>query len=511
MADIGAERRPGDGGQADMIAGRTVARNAFLNFAGQGVPLVVGTITIPFTIRWLGPNRFGILALVWVLIGYLNVFDLGLGRATTKFVAAAMGRDEREIPSLVGTAGAAQLLLGVVGAVVLWLGAPTLVDRVLSLPPSVAEEARGAFTVLALSAPVVLVSTSVRGVLEAAQRFDLVNAVRVPMGTMHFVLPLLGAAAGWPLSRIVLSILMLQAAGMVGQYLLCLRVFPALRRPRVEVRAFKRLLAFGGWVAVSGLVGPILVYLDRFAIAALLSIAAVGYYAAPYEIVTRLSIIPVSLVVALFPVFSAFHDAPRHLETLAARSLRALLLAMGVVIVATVALASDIVTVWLGPEVAGIVTVPLQILAAGVLVNSLAYVPYSLLQAIGRPDVTGKIHLVELPIHFVLVWVLVDSFGLVGAALAWSIRCAVDAVLLFLAAARLGPLGYGSLRSSGVPALAAWVVVLGLAALAVSSVPSFPLRVGALIVTLAGATMAMIQPGWRDRLVGLPSGSSSPP
>lgn len=474
---------------------RVIARNTLFNLAGQAIPLMVGAITIPFTIRWLGPARFGVLALVWVLIGYVTVLDLGFGRATTRFVAAAIGRDEREIPSLAGAALAAHALLGALGAVLLWSGAALLANA-LRLPAGIADEATGAFRVLAVCAPVVLISTSARGILEAAQRFDLVNAARLPMGAMNFLLPLVGAAAHWPLPRIVASILGMQVAGLLAQCMLCIRVLPGLRRPRFEYRTFKRLLRFGGWVAVSALVGPVLVYVDRFIIAAMVGIAAVGYYTAPYEVVTRLSIISVSLVVALFPVFSRGHQSPAMLDTLASRSLRTLLLTMGAVVIATILLAEDIVRLWLGSEFASIVTTPFQILAVGVLMNSLASVPYALLQAIGRPDITAKIHLIELPIHLILVWALVSRFGLVGAALAWSIRVTVDAALLFVAAARHGPLTFRSLRASIAPTFLPLLSFLAVAGVAASVLHSLPLRVAALASVL-GAT-AVLHPQVRD-------------
>jgi O-antigen/teichoic acid export membrane protein len=492
-----------------VIAGRRVGRDACFNLAGQAAPLVVGALTIPLTIRWLGMDRFGVLALVWVLIGYFNVFDLGLGRAMTKFVASAIAKRERDIASLVGTALATHALLGLAGAIGIWVAAPTFVDRILNLPPDLAEEAKGALSVLALSVPVALLSTSLRGVLEAAQRFDLVNAVRAPIGGMYFLLPLVGARAGWQLPQIVLAVFLLQAMGAVVQYILCIRVFPVLRRPRAELRMLRQLLAFGGWVAVSGIVGPLLVYLDRFAIGALVSIAAVGQYAAPYEVVTRLSIIPMSLVAVLFPLFSAELLRPRHLEALAVRSLRTLLFTMGAGSLVTLVLAGDIVRLWLGVPFQDVVTVPLQILSVGVFVNSLAYVPYTLLQARGRPDITGKLHLMELPLHFALVWVLVSAFGLVGAAVAWSIRVTIDAALLFVAAARFGHLSYRSLSSSGLPALAAGVAVLGMVALGISIVPSLPVRVCALLLTLGGAALVLLPSGLARPARSLLLGSSS--
>lgn len=199
------------------------------------------------------------------------------------------------------------------------------------------------------------------------------------------------------------------------------------------------LVGFGGWVTVSSVIGPILVYLDRFMIGALLSMAAVAYYAAPYEMVTRLWIVPTSLGVALFPAFSTLigRGQQERLLALLSRSVKWVLLTLGPTVIIVITLARDILQLWLGSAFAAESTLILQILAVGVLVNSLAHVPYSLIHALGRPDLTAKFHLAELPLHVLLAWWLIGRWGAPGAALAWSIRVAVDALLLFIAACRL--------------------------------------------------------------------------
>jgi len=65
----------------------------------------------------------------------------------------------------------------------------TLLHRVLHVAPALDAEARGAFLYLALSVPFVVLSLSLRAILEAAQRFDLVNLIRTPSGAVVFVVP----------------------------------------------------------------------------------------------------------------------------------------------------------------------------------------------------------------------------------------------------------------------------------------------------------------------------------
>ena len=82
------------------VPNKLIVRNTVLNLVGLVVPLAVGFVTIPMVVRALGNERFGILALVWVVLGYFGLFDLGLGRTTTRYVADCLGRNDkiRQLP-----------------------------------------------------------------------------------------------------------------------------------------------------------------------------------------------------------------------------------------------------------------------------------------------------------------------------------------------------------------------------------------------------------------------------
>ena len=95
------------------IGSRMLARNTLLNLIGRVAPLVVGIVTMPYVIRHLGPDRFGLLSLAWMVVGYFALFDLGIGPATTKFVAELFGKGEMDkLPELVWTALASQTCMG---------------------------------------------------------------------------------------------------------------------------------------------------------------------------------------------------------------------------------------------------------------------------------------------------------------------------------------------------------------------------------------------------------------
>jgi O-antigen/teichoic acid export membrane protein len=70
-------------GQASLINNRLLVTNVFWNLLGMGIPLLVAIFTIPLLIDGLGISRYGILTIVWMIIGYFNLFDLGIGTVLT--------------------------------------------------------------------------------------------------------------------------------------------------------------------------------------------------------------------------------------------------------------------------------------------------------------------------------------------------------------------------------------------------------------------------------------------
>lgn len=435
------------------ISGKLLAHNMLLNLIGQGLPLLVGVVSVPFIIRGLGTDRFGLLSLAWVVLGYFAIFDLGLGRATTKFVAEALGKgEEKEIPRIAWTSVTVQALFGLLGSMVLIALTPLLVGRILNVPPVLIGEAKVMFYILAPSVPIILISSSFQGILEAFQRFDLVTAVKIPSSTLTFLLPLLGLYFGFRLPGIVMLTLLARIGALLVYIMLDFRIMPQLRKYSGSLSLFPHLFSFGGWVTVTNIVGPILVYLDRFLIGSLLSMASVAYYSAPYEMVTRLSIISTSLSVTLFPAFSSLEgvENKEKIGTIFARSVKYILLTLGPVVLIVMLFARDILGLWLGTEFLLESTIVLQVLALGVLINSLAHTPFALLQGVGRPDLPAKFHLFELLIYIGIAWLLVSKWGINGAAMAWTLRVTLDTFLLFGAVFWVYKLSSQTLSINGV-------------------------------------------------------------
>ncbi len=419
-----------------------LARDTVLNMLGQGVPLVLAFFAMPFLTRALGAARFGILSLGWVLLGYFTLFDLGLGRALTKVVSERLDSDRAgEIPSVIWTSLAAMLVLGLVGALATAGASPVLVYHILTVPPELQQETVRAFLVAAVSVPVIIATAGFRGLLEARGRFDLANAVRLPLSAAMLLVPLALLPFTHSLVALFGSLLIVRVCGLIAHAWLAARLFPAVAaHPHVRRDLLRPLLTLGGWMTVSNVLSPIMATFDRFLIGSVESVADVGYYSAPFEAVTKLWLLPLALAGVLFPRFAAPSDeALDGVSPTYRRSIVAMFAALFPMTVAVAAFAPDGLRIWLGPEFAARSTGVVRLLAVGVLLNSVAHVPFAMLQARGRPDLTAKLHLAEVVPYGALLWVLIARFGIAGAAAAWTARVAGDTAALMVMGRRFVP------------------------------------------------------------------------
>jgi O-antigen/teichoic acid export membrane protein len=416
-----------------LTSSRVLARNSALNLAGQVLPLVVAAVAIPLLIRGLGAERFGILTLAWAAIGYFGLFEFGLSRALTQAVAARLGADNHEdLPTVMWSALLLLFGLGVVGGAVLSLATPLLVKDVLDVPSELQREAILAFWILAASLPLVLLSVGLRGVMEAYQHFGMATALRVPLSAFMYLGPLISLTFSRSLVPAVTMVAIGRAAGCAAHLIVCIRAYPALRQPvRFHRAPVLALVRYGGWSTVSNIISPLMVTMDRFLIGALLPLATVTHYVTPYEVVTKLIIIPIAMLGAVFPVFASTFEVKRdRMVAIYERSLRLVGIAMFPVILVAIGLAHEGLGLWVGSALPAVSAVVLQVLAVGAFTNGIAQVPLSALQGSGRPDLVAKLHMVELPFYAVGLWFFATTWGLPGVALAWTARVTIDALAL---------------------------------------------------------------------------------
>lgn len=428
---------------------RPAFRNVAYNLAGQVLPMAIAIVSLPMLARHAGTERLGFLGLAWSLIGYFALLDLGLSRIVTRRVALADQHHTLAAENRVVRRLCVQLLIvaAVVSGLLAFIVQPGWIVGATASPALLAE-ARWSLPILFITIPATVVTGLLRGALEGMQRFAKANLLRSTFGALSYAAPLAVLPFRNDLFALTLSIALVRFLSLFAHAWWALRALDAHAQaqrtaltspPEVPVPSIAAMVREGGWLTVSNVVGPLMVTFDRFAVAAIVSLTAASYYFVPQEIALRLLVVPGAVATTIFPMLARLQDGSvdRHrisrdaLLAIAAASLPACALLAG--------LAPVLLSVWMGTEFAAYAAPVAAIIAVGLFANCCAQAPFAWIQAAGRADVTGRLHLIQLPLYAVILVTLTWRFGVIGAASAWSIRALADFGMLFVASSRLFP------------------------------------------------------------------------
>ena len=412
-----------------------IISNTFFSISSKVIPILISLVCIPIIIKGLGEEKYGAFTIALVFIGYFNLFDLGLGRAVTKLISERIGKDkDQEIANIFKTGVTLTFILGIIGGLVFYVISEPITIRYLKPPKEFVDEVLRGLTFLAIGIPFAIMINSYRGVLEALHEFKSITWVQIVLGAITY----LGVII---LMQFTIDLAFL-IAYLSGVKIIHFLIYRAISNSKLKTDSLAQnfdktyvneLFSFGGWITVSTIVSPLMTALDRLVVASKEGMENVAYYSTASEITQRVGVLPSALVSVLFPVFSRnqnFND--RQNSKIYKASFNLLLLASGIFGIGFICFGKDFLSVWIDESFAQESYFVLQIITVGALFNFLARIPFSFIQGVGRPDITAKFHIIELPIFLILLFVLTDRFGIVGAAFASSSRMILDFIFLHI-------------------------------------------------------------------------------
>jgi len=408
-----------------------VARNTVINVAGGGVSILVTLATVPAYLSVIGLERYGVLALAWMLLGYFGLFSFGLGRATSHKIAQLANASPSERNEVFWAALWLNMLFGLLGAVLLLPVGYFAFDMISDLTSPMSMEARQVLPWIAISVPVATVSGVFVGALQGRERFVEINVIGSAGSVLMSVLPLIVALFHGPeLKWLVAASLASRVLTSALLFYCCRFSVPALRPCLPRLALSRELLSFGGWITVANVVTPLLATFDRFIIASTIGAAAVSQYIIPFNLLSRIWILPDGLTNTLFPKFS-LSGGGSQTAVLKLKSMRALMLVLTPLVLVGISAIEPFLILWVGFNVSTYSAPVAHMLFFGFWINSLARLPYVSLQAQGRPDEIAILSLIEVPPYALALFLGLYWAGIKGAAIVWTIRVALDAIILF--------------------------------------------------------------------------------
>jgi O-antigen/teichoic acid export membrane protein len=485
-----------------------------MNFATQIAISALAVIAIPTIVHGLGDERFGLLSVCWLLLGYVGFLDLGMGQATVNLLASKISEGKMEEA---GRVLRTAFVLGIALSIAFIVLFETLYElglaSFLNLSPAIMDEARISLQLFAIGIPPVLLMGILRSVPLSMNRFDLVNLLQ----TLGAALQWLGSIAVIYLGGSLVEVIALFVAtryliaGLL--YLYVRRIFPSRSggsKPAGE-SPLRRLLAFGGWVSIAQLIGPLLLVLERVIISRTSSPEWITYFAIPQDTMLKLVIIPMSLASTLYPVVSArwgMPDGAAFSRRIYHDSVRYTYYMLIPVIFIGVVFSRDILRIWLGDAFAERSGEVFAMVAFGVLFHALAQLPNTLILGSGRPQITAKLLLVELVPYLALCYWFTSMWGVWGTGLAWLLRVVIETTYLFLRVRGLWEgtesiAAYSYLWKGAVLLVCCGLPVLGARYLGMGTITSVAVMAGFMVVYSVSLWFVVFDNEDRGRLLGV--------
>lgn len=400
----------------------SIAKNSFFNIAGYLIPGLLSVPILGYMARELGIEEFGLFTLILSIVGYASIFDIGITRSVIREIAIYK-HNKQEIIKILSTSTLIILLLGVLAAFLIIMF-NTQITNLLKVSTNIKEEFNRCLIIMSLSIPSFLVTQVWCSLLEGKEEFLKLNIYKSISSTLVILLPAIGLFWGHSLTYVIIGLL-------ISRFISMFLIFQFCKGYRFVIKfdklVFSRLITFGGWIAVSNIVSPIMSYFDRFILANRMGSDIVGFYTGPSEAIARIGIFPSAIARTIFPMLSS-----NRVDSFKIKRYSYILIIISVVPFALffAGFAEEILTIWLGDSFASKSSLVFQILTLGLMFNSIAQVPFASIQASGNSKVTALLHLIECLPYLILLWWLITNYGIVGAAWAWTIRMFVDMILL---------------------------------------------------------------------------------
>lgn len=404
-------------------------RNILANFMGQGWVILVNAFAVPFYIKLMGIEAYGLVGFYITVQAVFNYFlDFGLSTTINREVArySAFPQKNNETRSLVRTLGTVYWVIGVfLGLLVIltsgWIAGNWI--NVEDLPISIVKQTLMVMGVVVIFQwPLSFYQGALMGLQELVL-LNRLNALAVTFRTLSTLIVL------WLVSPTILAFFCWQVAISLIQVFvtafLLWRKLPASKDPvRFDLNLLKSIWRFAVGMSLTSFLSFFLSQADRIVLSKLVTLEMFGYYTVAVTANSAFRVIYSQIASAIFPRFSALvaNDNQGELRDLYHKGSQF----TSVVVLPVAFIASffslSLFLVWTQDMQVAAAAAPIaSLLFIGTAINGLLAMPYNLTLAYGWSSYGVYQNLAAVALFTPLMIFLVARYGGMGAAVAWML------------------------------------------------------------------------------------------
>jgi O-antigen/teichoic acid export membrane protein len=414
---------------------RVLLRNSVSNLLGAAWPAIVALVSVPFIVARLGAVDYGILSMVIAVVGYFALLDLNVTSGSVKYVAQYRASGSMSELSQVVTFGAiTYLVIGLAGAMAIYLGAGWLSRQLFNVPAALLPLARRTLELAAAGFFFGQIQVYLVSLPQSLQRFDVSAVIEAAFGTLVPLSTVLVLALGYGLVEIVLTRVVLSALHVGVAFLASRRLMPGHRLTPPTRAVVRKLVSFSAFASLSRIASAVHTHADKLIIGAVVGMAGLTYYVIPSMLINRIFGLTYRLAGVVYPAASEL-ESLRQFERLRSvyfTATRYVFYLNACFVVLACLFAREILRSWMGEEFALNGALVMVLTAVAMLVDSMTNLPSLLTDGMGHPRVTGTFSIFRAGFGLAVTFVCAKAYGIVGAAVGHLITSAVAATAFLI-------------------------------------------------------------------------------
>jgi len=437
--------------------------NILANLAGGFWTAALSVVCVPFFLRLLGVEAYGLIGFYATLQAVFGLFDLGLGATFNRGIArlSAVPHSQQQQADLLRTFEFIFHAIALVLGVLLFAAAPFLARHWVHVQQLPLDDVTMAIRLVAITSALQFPFALYQAGLLGLQRHVLLNVTTIFSATLSSggaVLVLMF------MSRSIIAFFTWQvivtALQTVAMFALLWKTLGRIAQARFAWSILRAEWRFAAGISANSLVGAIITQADKVILSGVAPLKELGYYSVAATVAAALWFLILPVNTAVYPRFAQLLAAKDDAEVArvfhkACQAVAVLLLPAGV----TLALfGRAVVEVWTGNAATADQAGPIvPLIVTGTTLYGLSSVPTYLQFAAGLPRPTLYTSILSAILLVPVTVYAVSLVGAPGAALVWLLvngAYFVPAILMFRRVLP-GERQQWLVRDLGIPLLAA--------------------------------------------------------
>jgi len=398
-------------------------RNVLTTYASVVISLLITFFFTPYLISMLGKVEYGIWTLMFSIVAYMELADLGMRQSLVRSISKYLAtKDWPQLNQVFSSSVVIYFFIGMIIEIAT-LAVTFFFLESFQIPEGLMSVAKGCLLVLGTNQAVSFMVIPFSS-LGPFHRFDINVYFSLPTRIVQTVGVIVLLEYGLGLIEMAFLVLAMSLLSRFGLHLARRKLYPQVRFSFKDINREKagELVNYAMWSFLIVAMLMVIYQTDNIIIGRFISMEAVSVFSIGAALISQLRSIIYNISVPLVPTISHF-EAENQFDRIVSvydRSTNYLYFLAGLLTVCTFAFGGPFILLWVGDGFTESITV-LFIMIVPAAINFPQLIANSVLYGISRHKITFWVLMAEAVSNIALSLILVRYWGIIGVAVGTAV------------------------------------------------------------------------------------------